>query len=117
LIHWLKKDEKKNKTTAFTRETLDAQRSELSYRLIGERSGKFLLEVNPVTGRPHQIRVQLTSMGCPIQGDLKYGAADANYDGSICLHARELEFIHPVKKELIKFEATPPQNEYWKLFI
>lgn len=116
LIHWLVKDEKKNKTTAFTRETIGAQKSELSYRLIGQASGNFLLEVTPITGRSHQIRVQLTSMGCPIAGDLKYGSNEANSDASICLHAKKLEFIHPVKKELMMFEAIPPDNGYWKSF-
>jgi 23S rRNA pseudouridine1911/1915/1917 synthase len=116
LIHWLQKDEKKNKTTAFSRETLGAQRSELSYQVAGHASGNFLLEVNPVTGRPHQIRVQLSSIGCPIYGDLKYGAQEANDDGSICLHAKALEFVHPVKKERVKFETNPPDRGLWKLF-
>jgi len=116
LIHWLKKDEKKNKTTAFTRETDGASKSELSYSLISETSGKYLLEVNPVTGRPHQIRVQLATWGCVIDGDVKYGASSPNDDGSICLHARALEFQHPVKKEPVRFEVAPPQNENWKLF-
>jgi 23S rRNA pseudouridine1911/1915/1917 synthase len=116
LIHWLQKDEKKNKTTAYSRETPGTQRSELNYRVIGHVSGNFLLEVNPITGRSHQIRVQLSMMGCPIQGDLKYGAGEANDDGSIYLHARALEFIHPVKKELVKFESMPPEKGLWKLF-
>jgi 23S rRNA pseudouridine1911/1915/1917 synthase len=88
----------------------------LSYRTIQSSHGKFLLEVNPVTGRPHQIRVQLATIGSTIVGDLKYGAGVPNEDGSICLHARALEFIHPVKKELIKFEAPTPANDNWKLF-
>jgi 23S rRNA pseudouridine1911/1915/1917 synthase len=116
LVHWLVKDEKKNKTTAFTRETPAALRSELSYRLLAQQHGYFLLEVKPVTGRPHQIRVQLATMGCPINGDVKYGAPHANEDGSINLHARALAFLHPVKKEQVMFTAPLPDNEYWKYF-
>lgn len=117
LIHWLTKDEKKNKATAYSRETVGALRSELSYRILAQQGGYWLLEVNPVTGRPHQIRVQLASMGCAIQGDLKYGDATANEDGSIALHARSLAFIHPVKKEQVTFEAALPQMNMWKKFI
>ena len=116
LIHWLKKDEKKNKTTAFTRETGDALRSELSYQIIGHAAGHWLLEVNPITGRPHQIRVQLASINCPIKGDLKYGDDEPNEDGSICLHARALEFIHPVKKEALICKAPVPDVAFWKHF-
>ncbi len=117
LIHWLLKDEKKNKTTAFSRETHGALRSELHYTLIEQRNGLFLLEINPITGRPHQIRVQLASMGCPIKGDLKYGFPEANEDGNICLHARKLSFVHPVKKEAMTFEAPLPDKTYWHLFM
>lgn len=110
LIHWLLKDEQKNKTTAFTRETLGASKSELTYKVIDKIGTHFLLEVNPVTGRPHQIRVQLASIGCPIKGDVKYGYREANEDGSICLHAKKLQFVHPVKKEMMSFEAEPPPS-------
>lgn len=116
LIHWLIKDEKKNKTTAYKKENPQGQRSELSYKFIESKSGFHLLEVKPITGRPHQIRVQLASMNCPIVGDLKYGFETANADTSICLHARQLEFIHPVKKEPVKITAELPRNEFWKLF-
>lgn len=117
LIHWLKKDEKKNKTTAYSKITDGALKSELSYQLVGSRHGLYLLEVKPITGRSHQIRVQLASMGCPIKGDLKYGDDQANEDGSICLHARQLEFIHPVKKEPLIVKADLPLSGYWKYFI
>lgn len=117
LVHWLLKDEKKNKTTAFNRETTGALRSELSYRVVGQSAGLWLLEVNPVTGRPHQIRVQLASMNCMIKGDVKYGDEMANDDGSICLHARKLEFIHPVKKEALAVEAPLPDSSSWKNFL
>jgi 23S rRNA pseudouridine1911/1915/1917 synthase len=116
LIHWLRKDEKKNKTTAFKTETLNALRSELSYEVIGSDAHNYLLQVMPITGRPHQIRVQLASIGCPIKGDVKYGFPEPNLDGSICLHARQLEFIHPVKKEKMLFQAPLPSAEHWKPF-
>ncbi len=116
LEHWLIKDEKKNKTTAFSRETRGALRSALSYRLIAAISNEFLLEVNPVTGRPHQIRVQLSMINAPIKGDIKYGDVEANADGSICLHARKLEFLHPVKKEPMVILAPLPSTSYWKPF-
>jgi 23S rRNA pseudouridine1911/1915/1917 synthase len=113
LIHWLVKDEKKNKVTAYKRENPGGQRSELSYKLIEKKSSGYLLEVKPVTGRSHQIRVQLASIGCHIIGDVKYGAPEANVDGSICLHARELGFIHPVRKEPVTLTAEPPASQYW----
>lgn len=116
LVHWLLKDEKKNKTTAFKQETAGALRSELNFRVIGSSEDRWLLEVNPVTGRPHQIRVQLASMGCVISGDVKYGDQTGNPDGSIYLHARKLSFVHPVKKEPMTFEAPLPDMGRWKYF-
>jgi 23S rRNA pseudouridine1911/1915/1917 synthase len=117
LVHWLLKDEKKNRTTAFNHETTGALRSELSYRLVAQEGGLFLLEVKPVTGRPHQIRVQLATMGCVIKGDIKYGDRSPNDDGSICLHSRELEFVHPVKKERTIIKAPLPSNSVWINFL
>ena len=116
LVHWLSKDEKKNKVTAYSRETKDALHSELRYQVLGTVGGHWLLEVNPKTGRPHQIRVQLASMGCPIVGDLKYGSSIQPPDGSIALHARQLQFLHPVRNELIKVIAEVPQTYWWKPF-
>ena len=116
LVHWLIKDEKKNKTTAFKREHPEGLRSELKYKIIGYKSGFYMLEVNPITGRSHQIRVQLASMGCPIVGDVKYGYPELNADASICLHSHDLRFVHPVKKEPIHITAALPKNDFWKPF-
>lgn len=116
LVHWLVKDEKKNKTTAYKQEHKEGLRSELDYKLIGDGGGHYLIEVKPLTGRPHQIRVQLASMGCAILGDLKYGSNEPTPDGSIALHARQLKFIHPVKKEPIIISAELPENNWWDAF-
>lgn len=117
LVHWLIKDEKKNKTTAYSRETPGALRSELSYEIVAQADKQWLLRVNPLTGRPHQIRVQLSSLGCPIKGDVKYGSSVPSQDGSIALHARRLEFSHPVKKEPMVFNAPLPNSPQWKAFF
>lgn len=118
LVHWLMKDEKKNKTTAFRQETTGALRSELSYSIIAHEAGCWLLEVTPLTGRPHQIRVQLASMGCVIKGDVKYGDKDPQEEGrSICLHAKQLSFIHPVKKEKVVYDAPLPGVGLWNNFL
>lgn len=116
LIHWLIKDTARNVTSAFNKEKPGAQKSELSYKILGRVKDHYLLEVIPVTGRPHQIRVQLATMGSPIVGDVKYGFREPNSDGSICLHARQLTFIHPVKKELITITGSLQENSFWNDF-
>jgi 23S rRNA pseudouridine1911/1915/1917 synthase len=117
LIHWLSKDEKKNKTTAYLHETVNGLRSELTYEVVEQMTAYWVLQVKPITGRPHQIRVQLASMGCPIVGDLKYGDESPTTNGSIYLHAKRLEFVHPVKKESLKFEAPFPEFGLWKNLV
>ena len=117
LVHYLRKNEQKNMSKAFEKETPGALRSELEYELICSSDNYQLLEVKPHTGRHHQIRVQLSSMGCPIKGDLKYGFDRSNKDKSIHLHARKVEFIHPVKKEVIAIIAPPPNEVLWNEFM
>ncbi len=116
LVHWLIKNPKKNLVTAFNKEVVGSQRSELDYKLIGELGGFYLLQVNPLTGRSHQIRVQLSTMDCPIVGDNKYGYPRGSRKGSICLHARRLEFIHPVQKERVEIFAPLPVDGFWERF-
>jgi 23S rRNA pseudouridine1911/1915/1917 synthase len=116
LVHWLLKDEKRNKTTVYRQETTGALRSELSYAHLTSSGGLHLLEVRPLTGRSHQIRAQLSTLGCPILGDLKYGSGSPTGDGSIALHARQLSFLHPVKKESIIIRADVPDQSWWSPF-
>ncbi len=113
LIHWLKRNPKQNKSYANIKEVPDSKKAILDYRLIKKLDRHFLLEINLKTGRHHQIRSQLSAIGCPIRGDLKYGADRSNKDGSIHLHARSLSFIHPVKKELLQLVAPPPTESVW----
>ena len=116
LIHWLVRNEKQNKSYAYDKEVPNSKRAELDYKVIGRSDNYYLLEVNLKTGRHHQIRCQLAKMGCPIKGDLKYGAKRSNPDGSICLHSRRMEFIHPVSQKQITVEAPVPNDPLWKSF-
>ncbi|MGE0770936.1 MAG: RluA family pseudouridine synthase [Cyclobacteriaceae bacterium] len=116
LTHWLVKDEQKNKTTAYRFDPGNGKKSELDYRVLSASGNYYLLQVNPVTGRPHQIRVQLASIGCPIVGDLKYGSEHLSDGASICLHAHALSFEHPVKKSAMRIEAPVPETALWKMF-
>lgn len=114
LVNYLVRNEKQNKSYAYNTEKPNAKRAELNYQIIGQSDRYTLLEVNLITGRHHQIRCQLAAMGCPIKGDLKYGFDRSNPDGSISLHARSVEFTHPVSKELIHVEAPTPVDNLWK---
>ncbi len=113
LIHWLVKDKTKNVTKAFNRNKGSGKKSILTYQTLVCEGEHSLLSIKPETGRPHQIRVQLAKILCPIQGDLKYGYTMPNTDKSICLHAFKIELEHPIIKEKISFCATP-QGVYWK---
>ena len=116
LIHYLKKDEAKNKSKAFEKEVTGSLRSWLDYKVIDKSDNYFLIEINPHTGRHHQIRVQLSTIGCPIKGDVKYGFDRTNEDGSIHLHARKVVFVHPIKKEEIQIIAPVQDENLWKYF-
>lgn len=116
LVHWLVKNQQKNITTPHQHEVAGSQRAELNYKLIGELNGFYLIEVDPITGRPHQIRVQLSTLGCPIVGDNKYGYPRGSLKKSICLHARRLQFVHPVKKEPVAILAPLPKDGFWEKF-
>ena len=115
LVHYLQKNEKTNKATVFIKPTDKAKESILNYQIIKTLDNYQLLEIDLETGRHHQIRAQLSKIGVPIKGDLKYGAARSNPDGGISLHARKLEFEHPVTKEKLEIIAPVPQNDaIWK---
>jgi 23S rRNA pseudouridine1911/1915/1917 synthase len=114
LIHYLIKNEKTNKSTAYDSEKPNTKKAILHYKLIAASQKYFLLEVDLETGRHHQIRCQLAKIGCPIKGDLKYGAERSNPDGSISLHARTISFVHPVSKQQIHVVAPVPNDTLWK---
>ena len=116
LVHFLVRNEKQNKSYAYDKEVPNSKKAVLDYRLIGRSENYYLLEVDVKTGRHHQIRCQLAKMGCPIKRDLKYGSPRSNPDGSICLHARRVRFVHPVSKELIELKAPLPEGNLWKGF-
>ena len=111
LVHYLKKNEKNNKAIIFTKPTEGAKEAILTYNIIKTLDNYLLLEIDLETGRHHQIRAQLSKIGASIKGDLKYGAPRSNPDGGISLHARKLDFIHPVTKEHIEIVAPVPQND------
>lgn len=111
LVHYLKKNEKNNKAIVYPKATDGAKEAILTYNVIKALDNYLLLEIDLETGRHHQIRAQLSKTGVPIKGDLKYGSPRSNSDGGINLHARKLEFIHPVTKENIEIIALVPQND------
>ncbi len=116
LHHFLVRNERKNKSFAYPTEKKGSKEAVLKYRIISKSKDYCLLEVNLMTGRHHQIRVQLSAIGCPIKGDLKYGFARSNKDASISLHARSVSFVHPVTKEPLTITARPPQDALWDYF-
>ena len=116
LVNYLRKNERQNKGYVVDESTKDAKRAELKYKLVAESDRYFLLEVELLTGRHHQVRAQLAKIDCRIKGDLKYGAARSNPNGSIHLHARRVEFIHPVTKEKLVIIARPPKDPIWDHF-
>jgi len=117
VTHYLKKNEKQNKTYVYDTEVKGSKQASLTYRLAGRSASYYLLEIELHTGRHHQIRAQLAKIGCPVRGDLKYGFQRSNPDGSINLMARRLEFVHPVKKEKIVITAPLSDSDIWSSFV
>ncbi|MDG1798557.1 MAG: RNA pseudouridine synthase [Flavobacteriales bacterium] len=117
LINWLKKNQEKNRSRAYEIEVKESKKAILNYQLVGRSKNYFYLKINPLTGRHHQIRVQLSFMGCSIKGDVKYGAKRTNKDGGIHLFAKSISFVHPVKKELLTISANPPIDPLWNEFL
>ena len=116
-VDYLVRNEKQNKSYASKTEKSGSKKAELNYEVIGKSDNYFFLKIEPLTGRHHQIRVQLAAMGCVIKGDLKYGAKRSNKDASIHLHAQKVEFIHPVSQEPIVISARPPDEANWNAFF
>lgn len=114
LVHYLVRNEKQNKSYASDTEKPGSKRAELHYKTIARSDRYYLLEIDLKTGRHHQIRCQLARMGCPIKGDLKYGAERSNPDGGISLHARRVELVHPVSKQPLALTAPVPDDKLWK---
>jgi len=114
LVHYLKRNPKQNKSYAHKKEVPDSKKAILHYRILKKLDNYYLLEIDLETGRHHQIRSQLSAIGCPIKGDLKYGFDRSNKDGSIHLHARKLILTHPVLKEEMTFTAPLPNEPLWK---
>jgi 23S rRNA pseudouridine1911/1915/1917 synthase len=118
LVHFVVRNAKQNKTYCHPDEVPDSKRAELLYKLISASENYFLIEVDLITGRHHQIRAQLAEIGCPVKGDLKYGFPRSNKDGGINLHARKIGFIHPVTKENLTIIApTPKEDPLWACFL
>ena len=117
LINWLKKNQDKNRSRAYEKEVKASKKAILSYQLVGRSKNYFYLKINPLTGRHHQIRVQLSFIGCRIKGDVKYGAKRTNKDGGIHLFAKSLSFVHPIKKEPLAISANPPIDPLWDEFL
>jgi len=116
LVHFLKKDANRNRSKGYIKSIPGSKEATLDYAVIGKQNKKCLLELKPVTGRHHQIRVQLSSIGCPIYGDLKYGSEAKTKEGRLYLHARAVNFIHPVKKEAMEIVASTGDEKEWNNF-
>ncbi len=117
LIHYITRSAANNKSIASAKEAKGAKIAKLSYRLLASSDKYHLLEIDLHTGRHHQIRAQLAAIGVHIKGDLKYGAQRSNPDGGICLHARRISFVHPIRKEELVITAPPPQGTLWDYFL
>lgn len=117
LINWVKKNQEKNRSRAYDTEVNEGKKAILCYQLVGRSRNYFYLRINPLTGRHHQIRVQLSNIGCRIKGDVKYGAKRTNKDGGIHLFAKSISFIHPIKKEPLIISANPPIDPLWNEFL
>lgn len=117
LTHWISRNEKQNKSYAYNSEVSGSKKAVLDYRLLASGDNYHILEVRLLTGRHHQIRCQLSAMGSPIRGDLKYGAQRSNPDGSISLLSRHVEFVHPVSKELVSLDAPLPKDNLWQKIL
>ena len=117
LINWVKKNQEKNRSRAYDTEVNKGKKAILCYQLVGRSRNYFYLRINPLTGRHHQIRVQLSNIGCRIKGDVKYGAKRTNKDGGIHLFAKSISFIHPIKKEPLIISANPPIDPLWNEFL
>ncbi|MDH5599647.1 MAG: RluA family pseudouridine synthase [Cyclobacteriaceae bacterium] len=117
LVHYLGKDSSKNKAHTSVKPKAGFKEAELSYKMIGYRSRLFLLEVSPKTGRPHQIRIQLAKIGCPIAGDVKYGWLGKNKEGKIALHAKSVKIIHPTKNEELTLTSKEPKEHFWQKYF
>ena len=113
LIHWLRKNERTNKSTYFKKETVKAKKAVLHYRVLKKLERYFIIEIELVTGRHHQIRCQLSAIGCPVRGDLKYGYDRSNNDGGIDLHAKKIIFEHPVNGKKIIIDAPVRETKIW----
>jgi 23S rRNA pseudouridine1911/1915/1917 synthase len=117
LEHWITRSREKNKSFAHTFQAEDSKHAILRYKWIARSENFHLLEIELVTGRHHQIRAQFSRIGIHIRGDLKYGFPRSNPDGGIHLHARKIEFIHPVRKEPVVIVAAPPDEPLWNVFV
>jgi len=117
LTHYIVRDGRTNRSRAYDKPKADGKKAMLNYQVLGCSNRYTLVEVELLTGRHHQIRAQLSKIGCPIKGDLKYGAKRSNPDGGISLHSRRVELLHPVRKELLQIEAsTPAKDNLWAFF-